>query len=212
MGRPRKTGRKKGYWYRAGRGWFITTEGGRLVPLRFPGTEKHIKDQRTDVAVLDDAYRAYVLASKAAEEEAEYLGVTSRKTVLDLYHAYRQFTKGHNRANTQRLRGFAVFDFTFGLSGTWIDKFQGAPSAEELASINAKLRRKLAAKLAAQAEATGEVPREPTEIHDGYAHHFAETNTWADMDQWLGKHPTWNAGGNKQRRGEGGGNQAGYQL
>jgi hypothetical protein len=57
--RGRKAGsRNNGYWFRKGRGWYVT-EGDSKVPLC--GKDgSHIKDEETTTETLKDVYAAHV--------------------------------------------------------------------------------------------------------------------------------------------------------
>jgi hypothetical protein len=111
MRRGRKRGSQaRGYYFRTGRGWFVTG-GGPLL-----GKDgKPIKDRQTPQADLRLAYARHL-----TEETAE--PVPDDPTIIVVCQTYLDYCQTHDSPKTFYNRAGALFDFCFGLPASLRDK------------------------------------------------------------------------------------------
>jgi integrase len=114
--RPRKatTGRHKGsrqrgYWYRAGRGWYATDHG-RSVPL-LDEEGDHLKDSDTREEIVQQAHARHLLGQQRTAPE----GTADTVPVADVVATYLEFCQANSRPATFDSRGRMLFDFVYGL-------------------------------------------------------------------------------------------------
>lgn len=103
----RKGGKKRGYFFHAGRGWYALDARQKAKPLR-DEQGQHIKDKQTDEKVLRDAYARWRLSQDA--EPAP----TSRVTVREVCIAYLAKCRATDRPKTFTMRVEALYDFCTG--------------------------------------------------------------------------------------------------
>ena len=109
--RGRKAGsRNSGYWFRKGRGWYVT-EGDRQVPLCGKDGD-HIKDNEIPTETLKDAYAAYRLAKQDGDKLAN---TGDGAVILRVCQDYLDFAKTNQKEATYTKRGEFLFDLCFGL-------------------------------------------------------------------------------------------------
>ncbi len=104
----RKRGRKKGsqakgYYFRAGRGWFVTGGG----PLKDEAGQP-IKDKQTAAKILQAAFARQLL-----DQQAE--PIPEDPTLFEVCEAYLDYCKTHSADATYQNRAGVLFDFTTGL-------------------------------------------------------------------------------------------------
>lgn len=112
----RAGGHNRGYWFRAGRGWYAT-ENGKPVPLRAVNGN-HLKDHGTPADELDRAHARYILGQ---QKKAERLATGDTTPMLSIVQVYLQHCKSTNRDSTFRKRGEYLFDFCYGLPARFWD-------------------------------------------------------------------------------------------
>ena len=78
-------GRNRGYWYRSGRGWFVT-ENGQPVALRAENG-KHLKERDTPADALERAYARYILGQ---QENAKRPATGDTTPLLRIIQVYLQ--------------------------------------------------------------------------------------------------------------------------
>jgi len=123
MGKARKTksksgGRKsggtnRGYWFRTGRGWYVT-EDGKSVPLRDEHGD-HIKDK----GVGDRVKKACARYLLQLEEAAKQPATGGDMPLTECCRVYLDHSKRHDAKNTYTIRANFLFDFCFGFSGRY---------------------------------------------------------------------------------------------
>ena len=127
-GRPPKSeirgriagGHNKGYWFRKGRGWYVT-DGQRKIPL-LDAVGNHLKAPDTSEDALKEAHARYVLG---LQQEAEREATGDTALVLRVVKDYLDYAKSNNRPSTYVKRGEFLFDFCFGLPCRFWDYGKG---------------------------------------------------------------------------------------
>ena len=160
--------RNRGYFYRAGRGWFTKIDGS-FVALTDPEGER-IRSKSTPIAEVKAAY-ARIIAAPVEPVNSPAEGTT----VQDVCNAYLDQAKAEGSGKTYGIRADALFDFCYGFPARFRDK-SGDPLGEH-----------------ALRKADGP-PKEPTRkdrIHDGYGRMAVTDLLPLHVDQWLAKHKSW---------------------
>ena len=105
-----KGSRNKGYWFRAGRGWY-TTDNGQKIPLR---DEKgnHYKDLDTPEELIQQSYARHVLGQR---QQTAPDGTPDAVPLVNVITAYLAQCQRDNRCSTFSKRGEFLFDLCFGL-------------------------------------------------------------------------------------------------
>src|SRR5258708_745825 len=117
----KKGGHNRGYFYRAGRGWYVV-DGSRFQPLRYEdGTA--IKAAGADERDVRAAHARWLLDRQASPILTP---VTSEVTVLDVCQTYLTNAKATGAAKTHADRADTLFDFCFGLPPEFRPKKEGA--------------------------------------------------------------------------------------
>ena len=128
----------KGYFFRAGRGWF-TKVGGRFVPLTDKAAAR-IKDENAKQAAKDAYARHLVECGEQPQQTGD------GKTVEEVVAYYLKHAERENRASTYKMRADTLFDFVYGLPSKWRTKSEAAlpsspkPTRFMLATCNACCR------------------------------------------------------------------------
>lgn len=175
MGRPTGS-RNKGYFYRAGRGWYsqvaeVQTDGdgnplldgeGKPVTkvrmIALVGLDgKPLRNKSTPAADLKAAHRRIVAAPAEAANTDPGEGVT----LLEVCDAYLAKVKDDGALTTYKARGDILYDFCYGLP--------------------ARFRK-------------GGTPTPKDRIHPGYGSKLAADLLPIDLDRWLQAHPGWKGG------------------
>lgn len=102
----RKGGKKRGYFYHSGRGWYALDSKQKAKPLR-DDNGQHIKDRQVDEAVLRDAYARWRLSHDTTPE-------VSGVTVREVCQTYLAKCKATDRPKTFAMRADALYDFCTG--------------------------------------------------------------------------------------------------
>jgi integrase len=113
MARKRTTGRRKGsrtrgYWFRSGRGWYVTSHDGKAVALCASG--QHIKDKQATEA----AEAAYVAYLKHLEQQAARMATGASTPLMEVCRSYLDDLKRHGNPATYDLRADYLFNFATG--------------------------------------------------------------------------------------------------
>ena len=104
-------GHNKGYWYRKGRGWYVS-EGEAKIPLT-DQHGNHIKEGSTPDDVLKDAYARYRLG---LDEQAKRKAIGGGAIVGSVCEVYLNHSRATDRETTFTKRGEFLFNFCSGLS------------------------------------------------------------------------------------------------
>ena len=126
-GRPKRTakgrkagGRNRGFWFRAGRGWYVTEGQSKVALLDEAGD--HLKAPDTPPNALEQAYARYIIGR---QENAKQDATGDTAMVLRVVQDYLDYAKKNNRQSTYTKRGEFLFDFCFGLSCRFWDYGKG---------------------------------------------------------------------------------------
>lgn len=162
-----KLGRKKGsqakgYYFRTGRGWFVTG-GGALKDEH----GKPLKEKQTAARILQAAYARQLLG-----EESE--PIPEDPTLFEVCEAYLDFCKMDSAPTTYHNRAGILFDFTTGL-----------PAALRPLSEDELTARTQKPKQLTKAE------REAMRIHRGYGNLRISQLKPVHIDRWVAAHPGW---------------------
>ena len=103
-------GHNRGYWFRKGRGWYIS-EGQKIRPLTDQAGDQ-IKAENTPNDVLQDAYARYRLGM---DEQSRQSTTGNGALVLTAVMDYLKHSQAKDRLATFNKRGEFLFDFCFGL-------------------------------------------------------------------------------------------------
>jgi len=116
-----KRSHNKGYWFRAGRGWYVT-EGKSSKPL-LDDKGKHIKsaDEREEA---DKAYARYLLQE---DQPVKQTGLT----VLEACQAYLDHAQS-GPPETYRLRAGYLYDLCHGFSARFRDSAERPPAKDRI--------------------------------------------------------------------------------
>ncbi len=95
----------RGYWFRKGRGWYIT-EGRKLRPLT-DQSGNHIKAQNAPSSVLQDAYKQ---DCRQSDERSKQSAKGSDALILTAVTAYLKHSQANDRLATFNKRGKMLFD------------------------------------------------------------------------------------------------------
>jgi integrase len=114
MPKPRKIGRRKGgkkrgYYFRSGRGWYALDEQKNSHKLCDEHGE-HLRDKNTAAAVLNDAYERWRLTQAAEKPKVP----ATNYTVQDICAAYLRQCKATDRPKTFTMRVETLYDFCTG--------------------------------------------------------------------------------------------------
>jgi len=179
IGRPK--GRKtRGYFYRAGRGWYSKDQG-RFIALRHEDGE-HIKDKKADERDVKEAYARFLLERQRKPE------IQDAMLVLDVCKAYLANTKLNGAPKTHADRADTLFDFCFGIPPEYRNRFAIAEFQDIGKEGGAKALTKDERK-----ELEGQ------KLHDGYGKKAVSALIGHDVTIWLNAHETWTAGGRRSR-------------
>jgi integrase len=170
-----KGAKTKGYFYRAGRGWYTKIDG-KFEPLHDEHGER-LREKETDARTLKEAFRRSIRAEPKVPESAAtpspegdaQVGEVCAKYLADLKAQAGEIgphPKG--MAKTYRDRGQTLFDFCYGLPGEF---FCDGDVQKREAKGNAEAKR----------------------IHDGFGHLLCSELTQAHVDDWLNAH-AWEGG------------------
>jgi integrase len=157
--------RNKGYFFRNGRGWY-TTEGKRMIPLRYEDGE-HIKEPKANERDLKEAHARHILDRQKESE------IQNETTVLDVCISYLNYAKANGAEKTHFDRADTLFDFCFGLPPEFRNKEGSAPKR-----MTPELKKEMGEK----------------RFHKGYGKMPVRELTWAGIDEWLASHKNWNGG------------------
>lgn len=105
--RGRKSSSNKGYWFRTGRGWYLSNG----KPLK-DGNGCHIKDRQTPAAMLKRAYQTHIVNAKAVEAQPPD---SPSPSVMEVCQTYLDHSKQHHNPTTYNQRARLLFDFCTGL-------------------------------------------------------------------------------------------------
>lgn len=178
----RKGSRNRGYFYRAGRGWYTKSQG-QFIALT-DETGERLREQSTDPHILRESYARHLLA-QPVETESEK--VPESATAIDAqvgavcaaYLDYLKIQAGNigtlpkGIAKTYVDRGQTLFDFCFGLPAEYFCK----------GDIVARKRKP---------------DPEKKRIHGGFGAKLCSELGPADIDAWLKDHK-WTPGGWRTR-------------
>lgn len=173
-----QTGRKRGganrgYFYRAGRGWYATNGGS---PKRLRDPEGHpLKDVKLAHGKLREALARFLSEQEAGARSPKTAGTSSTGpkagvTLLDVCRAYLSHVEANNAEATYALRADTLFDLCFGLPARY---------------------RKVALQSGGQLTAAQKREAARCRIHDGFGKVLVEELLPLHIDQWLNAHPTW---------------------
>ncbi len=163
----KKRGHNRGYFYRGGRGWYVS-DGKNMVPLLFPDGSR-IRDKETPDEQVVAAYERWNEARQAARRAIGVKPVNGKVTVEDVCRVYLAEASENGARETLLGRADALFDLCYGLPGRFRAKDgKPKPMTEE---------RKKAAKTA--------------RIHPGYGRMEAADFIPLHIDEWLRVHKTW---------------------
>lgn len=175
----RKGGRKpgtknKGYFFRTGRGWYVS-RGKSMDPL-LDETGHHLKDAKTKEAVLRKAYANHLLSL-----QVPYTGGAEDSTIFSVVSAYLSHLKANSATGTHAMRSAALFDFCYGFSRKYqqmgVEPFRtGEAVIYERKEVEA------------------------SRVHAGYGSRPVSSLTKADIDEWLEAHPTWKTSSGRRLR------------
>jgi integrase len=168
----------KGYFYRAGRGWFTKADG-RFIPLTDESGER-FREKKVSEDMLKDAsarVRVSVRATqppvRAEAQRDAQVGEVCRDYLSHL-KAQADLSSKQGIARTYLDRGRTLFDFCYGLPA----KFFCEGDVEKRAKLTAKER--------------------PKKTHAGYGDRQCSELTPTDIDRWLAAH-VWKSGGRRIR-------------
>ncbi|MHC4405290.1 MAG: hypothetical protein ACYTG0_37055, partial [Planctomycetota bacterium] len=135
--------RNKGYWYRNGRGWYVT-EGARAIPLRDPETGQHVCDKTTPDATLQLAYAHY-------QVDRQRRTATGPETpMMEICRAFVEHCHKTRSTRTCQIRADHLFNFATGFPARFrisderptradrIHKGYGAVAVEDLTPQDAQ--------------------------------------------------------------------------
>ena len=109
-------GHNRGYWFRKGRGWYVT-EGQKKLPL-MDKHGMHITDENAPDDIVKDAYARYRLGlDQRQRQDALGEGTVVLRAVQD----YLKHSQATDRLTTFNKRGQFLFDFCFGLPSRFWD-------------------------------------------------------------------------------------------
>jgi integrase len=113
----RKGGRKRGFYWRSGRGWFALI-GGKSVPLKDRQGNK-LAVRGTPLDVLEAAHKQLL-----AEVQAAQVLVASGDTmpVMEVMRSYLDHCQHSNRSRTYDVRSRLIFDFCTGFPAAFRNK------------------------------------------------------------------------------------------
>ena len=177
IGRSKGRG-TKGYFYRAGRGWFTKADG-RFIPLTDEAGERFRERKVSEDRLKDASARVRV---SLREAEASVRSETQRdaqvgevcRDYLNHLKVQADLPSKQGIARTYLDRGRTLFDFCYGLPA----KYFCEGDVEKRANLTAKER--------------------PKRIHDGYGPRLCSELTPTDIDRWLAAH-AWKSGGRRIR-------------
>jgi integrase len=168
-GRPSGS-RNRGYFYRAGRGWFTKLDD-KFVPLEYPNGDR-MRDKAAPVAEVRAAYLR-LLSGQIAETTARpasapavpttqsYSG--NDATVFQVCEAYLAKVESEGARSTLDTRRRILFDFCLGLPPRFMPKGKVEPPT----------------------------PGPDDYLHDGFGALPAAKLIPLHLDKWLQAHPTW---------------------
>lgn len=171
--------RTKGYFYRAGRGWY-TKLAGRFIPLRYEdGT--HIKDKEADGHDVREAHARFLLDKQQAAK------VQDQTTVFEICEYYLRDAKVNGAPKTHADRADTLFDFCFGLPPGQRNKigpeaFRAADTADP-ERLTPERKQELSA----------------MKLHDGYGKLAVSEFKKRHVTEWLNAHTTWSQSGRRTR-------------
>jgi len=158
--------RNRGFFFRAGRGWFTKIDGS-FVALTDPEGER-LRSKSTPIAEVKAAYARIIAAP------VESVNSTAGTTIQDVVNAYLDWAKIEGSGKTYSIRADALFDFCYGFPARFRDK-----SSDPLGEYTIR-------------KADG--PKEPTRedrIHDGHGRMPVADLLPLHVDRWLAKHTSW---------------------
>jgi len=165
----KKGGHNRGFFYRKGRGWYVT-KGSHFTPLCYEDGQ-HIKNANCDIQDVLDAHARLRLDRQPIEENCD-------RTVLEVCQAYLADAKQNGAPKTHADRADTLFDFCFGLPPEFRQKDGAAPrrlTNEEKREIGKK------------------------RIHRGYGQGAVLKLIPHDVTDWLNSHKTWSPSGRRTR-------------
>jgi integrase len=156
--------RNKGYWFRAGRGWYRSDR----TPL-VDASGVWLRERNTPAADLQDAWAASLVRDRmtpqAMPERAARPAIATTAddmTAQEICDRYLTWLKANGSPSTYRMRANFLFDFVTGLPA----RFRGHPESTK-------------------------AEREKARIHAGYGGRSVSSLICADVEDWLAAHPAW---------------------
>ena len=116
QGGRRKGSRNVGYWFRSGRGWYVS-DNGRAVRLCDP-TGNHIRDR----ASTKDAREAYARHLLGRQRQAVLESGGDQTPIMECCRVYLDYVKRYDADSTYQLRANFLFDFCTGFPARFRDK------------------------------------------------------------------------------------------
>ena len=110
----------KGYWFRKGRGWYLTSDGNPL-PLR-DESGTHIKAQDTPAELLQSAW---IRHCSQRQEQTKKEANRDLTTIAEVSRLYLSHCKANNSPSTYRSRAWFLFNLVTGFPGRFRDKGNG---------------------------------------------------------------------------------------
>jgi hypothetical protein len=102
----KKGGHNRGFFYRKGRGWYVT-KGSQFIPLCYEDGQ-HIKNAGCDIQDVLNPQARLRLDRQSIVENCD-------RTVLEVCQAYLSDAKQNGAEKTHADRADTLFDFCFGL-------------------------------------------------------------------------------------------------
>lgn len=130
----RKGGRKRGYYYRAGRGWCVM-DNGRSVALYDQHGER-LTARATPLNVVQDAVERY----RQQQAEQRRLATGEDIEVAVVCERFLEYAKRANRAGTYTIRARCLFDFCTGLPARFMDRVHEATAKDKVHAGYGRLR------------------------------------------------------------------------
>lgn len=115
----KKGGHNRGYWFRTGRGWYVTLPGGKSVPLCDPEGNP-LRNRNASQELLKESYACWVLAHRNGEK------MTGRDDlrILDVCRYFLHYLRQSARPKGFKIRAEMLFDFCSGYPGRLHDARQ----------------------------------------------------------------------------------------
>lgn len=111
-GRKRR-GHNRDYWFRTGRGWYITLPGGKSIPLRDP-EGKHIRDRHAPQDLLRQSYAQWLVH----HGNGQNLPDKEDLTTVDICRYFLAHLKQSAKPTGFKMRAQMLFDFCTGYPGS----------------------------------------------------------------------------------------------